>query len=311
MTADAPTATSTTYGSDSGRARLPDRTGFATSSDGVRLAFDVYGAGEPTIVFLPSTPIVHARQWKAQIPYLSRHFRVVAYDGRGNGRSDRPTTPDAYTDDRVVDDVAAVLDASGTRTAVLVGLCGDAVWRAVLFAGRAPERVAGIVAFAPGVPLLTDPLPWRVEYSFQDELATDDGWAKLNRHYWRRDYSGFVRFFFGEVGCEPHSTKVVDDMVGWAAVDGSMEAMLADMDAPSDRDREAVVAAALAVRCPMLLVHGTADRCQPPSRSRALAELTGARLVVVDGGDHLIPGRHPVLANLLIRDFARDLGGAQ
>ena len=70
------------------------------------------------------------------------------------------------------------------------------------------------------------------------------------------------------------------------------------------------VAAALAVRCPMLLVHGTADRCQPPSRSRALAELTGARLVIVEGGSHLIPGRHPVLANLLIRDFARDLGGA-
>ena len=58
----------------------------------------------------------------------------------------------------------------------------------------------------------------------------------------------------------------------------------------------------------MLLVHGTADRCQPPSRSRALAELTGARLVVVEGADHLIPGRHPVLANLLIRDFVRDLG---
>ncbi len=105
MTASAPTATTTTYGSDSGRARLPDQTGFATSSDGVRLAFDVYGAGEPTIAFLPSTPIIHARQWKGQIPYLSRHFRVVAYDGRGNGRSDRPTTPEAYTDDRVVDDV--------------------------------------------------------------------------------------------------------------------------------------------------------------------------------------------------------------
>jgi pimeloyl-ACP methyl ester carboxylesterase len=87
--------------------------------------------------------------------------------------------------------------------------------------------------------------------------------------------------------------------------------MLADMDAPSDRDRERVVAAALAVHCPMLLVHGTADRCQPPSRSRALAELTGARLVVVEGGDHLVPGRHPVLANLLIRDFVRDLGGAR
>ena len=126
MTAHAATPTQpSTYGSDSGRARLPDASGFAVSSDGVRLAYDVYGTGEPTIAFLPSTPIVHARQWKAQIPYLSRHFRVVAYDGRGNGRSDRPVAPESYADPLLVDDVLAVLDASDTPRALLVGLCGD------------------------------------------------------------------------------------------------------------------------------------------------------------------------------------------
>jgi pimeloyl-ACP methyl ester carboxylesterase len=57
----------------------------------------------------------------------------------------------------------------------------------------------------------------------------------------------------------------------------------------------------------MLLVHGTEDRCQPIARSRRLAELTGAPLVVVEGANHMIPGRHPVLANLLIRDFVEHL----
>jgi len=57
----------------------------------------------------------------------------------------------------------------------------------------------------------------------------------------------------------------------------------------------------------MLLVHGTEDTCQPLARAERLAELTGAPLVVVDGADHMIPGRHPVLANLLIRDFVRSL----
>ena len=55
------------------------------------IAYEVYGSGEPTILLLPSAPIVHSRQWKGQVPYLSRRHRVVTYDGRGNGASDRPT----------------------------------------------------------------------------------------------------------------------------------------------------------------------------------------------------------------------------
>ena len=59
----------------------------------------------------------------------------------------------------------------------------------------------------------------------------------------------------------------------------------------------------------MLLVHGTEDQCQPIAKAYRLAELTGAPLVIVDGANHLIPGRHPVLANLLIRDFVRSSEG--
>ncbi len=76
-------------------------TGVARSADGVRIAYEVFGLGEPTIVFLPSTPIVNSRQWKGQVPHFSRQYRVVAFDGRGNGRSDRPTEPD-YREERLV-----------------------------------------------------------------------------------------------------------------------------------------------------------------------------------------------------------------
>lgn len=293
---------------DGGRARLPIDSGFAASPDGVRIAFDVYGSGQPTVVLLPSAPIVHSRQWKGQVPYLSRHWRVVTYDGRGNGRSDRPIEPEAYEDDRFLADLEAVLQATGTDRAVLVGLCGDGVWRAIRFAASDPERVLGIVAFAVGVPRLSPPRPHYVTAygSFDDELPTTDGWAKLNRHHWRRDYADFARFFFGEITSEPHSTKAIEDAVGWA-LDGSVDAMIADEGASFSLDLAEVEEVCRAVRCPMLIVHGSEDTCQPPERAHRLAELTGAPLVIVEGADHMIPGRHPVLANLLIRDFVKGL----
>ena len=295
--------------SDAGIARRPASSGTATSRDGVRLAYDVYGSGDPTVVLLPSAPIVHSRQWKGQIHFLSRLATVIAYDGRGNGRSDRPVVPEAYGSERLVDDLEAVLDASGTDRAVLVGLCGDGVWPSLLFAASHPERVLGIVAFAPGVPRISPPHPYRVQWSFEDELPSDEGWAKVNRHYFRRDYAGFAMFFFEAIASEPHSTKAVEDAVGWA-LDGSVDAMIADGEAAFTMELPAIEAICRAVSCPMVLVHGTDDHCQPLSRSQRLAELTGAPLVVVDGADHLIPGRHPVLANLVIRDLLRTVEGS-
>ena len=63
------------------RARLPDSSGYATAGDGVRLYYEVFGSGEKTILMLPANPISHSRLWKAQVHYLARHFRVIAYDG--------------------------------------------------------------------------------------------------------------------------------------------------------------------------------------------------------------------------------------
>ena len=290
------------------RAREPDATGVAIAPDGVRIAYEAFGRGDPTVVLLPSAPIVHARQWKGQVPYLSRRWRVVAYDGRGNGGSDRPSEPAAYVDDRFVADLEAVLDATGTDRAVLVGLCTDGVWRAIRFAAAHPARVLGIVAFGIGVPRLSPPHPHYVAAAatFDDQLPAYDGWAGYNRHAWRQDYRSFVQFFFEEITSEPHSTKAIEDAVEWA-LDGSVDAMVGDATADFPLDLAAVERICTAVRCPMLLVHGTEDTCQPLARAERLSELTGAPLVIVEGADHMIPGRHPVLANLLIRDFVESL----
>src|ERR1700704_4027352 len=70
------------------RAREPDSSGYTLTAEGLRLYYEVFGSGEKTIVMLPANPISHSRLWKAQVHYLARHFRVIAYDGRGRADSE-------------------------------------------------------------------------------------------------------------------------------------------------------------------------------------------------------------------------------
>ena len=59
------------------------------------------------------------------------------------------------------------------------------------------------------------------------------------------------------------------------------------------------------VRCPVLVIGDDEDMCQPSARSRAVAELTGGELVVLQGGGHLPNARDPVKVNLEIDRFLR------
>ena len=120
------------------RASYPDESGYA-ERDGVRVYYEVYGSGDPTLLLLPTWSIVHSRHWKMQIPYLARHCRVVTFDGRGNGRSDRPQDAAAYDERQFAADALAVMDVTETSSAVLVGfsLGGQ---RGLLLAAEHPDR---------------------------------------------------------------------------------------------------------------------------------------------------------------------------
>src|SRR5664279_3528555 len=107
----------------------------------------------------------------------------------------------------------AVLDATGTDAAVCVGIsrsCGHLLG----LAARHPDRVAGAVFISPAIGM-GEKLPGRGSFSFHDRLDTDEGWAKYNRHSWVRDWPGFLQFFMGEMFPEPHSTKPIEDAIGW------------------------------------------------------------------------------------------------
>jgi pimeloyl-ACP methyl ester carboxylesterase len=107
------------------RARKPDVAGH-TVRDGVRLYWELYGQGERTVFLLPTWSMVHSRAWKAQVPYLARHCRVLVMDGRGNGLSDRPLDPKAYADEEFAADCLAVMDDTDTRSAALVSISNGA-----------------------------------------------------------------------------------------------------------------------------------------------------------------------------------------
>lgn len=288
------------------RAREPDGSGIVERA-GVRLHYEVFGAGPGTLLFLPTWSILHSRHWKAQLPYLARHYRVVAFDGRGSGRSDRPAQPEAYGEAEFAADALAVMDATDTESAVLVSLSMGAI-RALILAAEHPERVRGLACLAPSL-RLTPLAPERASIPFTEPLAGDAGWAKFNQHYWRRDYRGFLEFFFSQMFTEPHSTKQIEDCVGWG-LETDPETLIATVLTPKP-DREALLALCARVRCPVLVVHGVDDAVSPGSRGEALARATSGELVLLEGGGHGPHARDPVKVNLVLRDFADRLHPAR
>src|ERR1700755_1426877 len=171
------------------RARLPDREG-GIQRGRVRVAFEVFGHGEPALLLIPASPITHARSWKGIVPALARRFAVVTTDGRGTGRSGRPHQPESYAPGEMTADRRAVLDAAGVDQAVLVAHCHAVPW-ALRLAADHPERAAGVVAIAPGIGVAP-----RYPYAAAAVQRTAElvdppaGWSMRNRPFWRQD-SGY------------------------------------------------------------------------------------------------------------------------
>jgi pimeloyl-ACP methyl ester carboxylesterase/predicted glycosyltransferase len=309
--------TETTKGSDTGtraaeqtRAVYPDREGYA-ERDGQRLFYEIYGEGDETIFFLPTWSIVHSRIWKMQIPYFARHFRVVTMDGLGNGKSDRCRDPERYAPGAFADDCLAVMDATETERAVLVGLSRGAQWLLEMTSGH-PERVAGAVFLGPMFPYT--PSHWTMllhpaaRRGFSARMPSYRWWGRMNANHWREDYAEFVEWFQRRCLPEPHSTKGIEDAVGWG-LDTDPETLIASAQGAVHRDRAMLRDLAGKLRCPTLVIHGDRDQITPLRDGRALARLAGASVEVVEGGGHAIHARKPVQVNLAMRDLAEEALG--
>jgi pimeloyl-ACP methyl ester carboxylesterase/predicted glycosyltransferase len=291
------------------RAREADAEGYVDCG-GVKIHYQVHGKGGPTVLLLPTWTIVHKRFWKAQVPFLARHFRVVTYDGPGNGLSDRPLDPQAYHYDAEVAQAVAVLNATATDRAIVVGLSLGGC-RALQMAAEHGDRVLGTVLIGASVPILDADTsrtqsvdPFSLPRSRVSVLERDpvQHWAKYDAAYWAAHHEDFLWFFFGMCFPETHSTKQIEDAVAWG-LDTTAEVLIAQAQSPGP-GKEVVEQWCAAITGPVLVIHGDRDMISPLARAQRIAELTGGELVTLEGSGHIPLARDPVKVNHLIHDFA-------
>jgi class 3 adenylate cyclase len=148
---------------DVGARMIPDipQTRWAETIDGLDIAYQVFGEGPTTIVLI--TPWMTHLEVDWEFPHyatflrqLASFARVVIFDKRGTGMSDRFSRPPDL--EARMDDVRAVMDATGTERAALLGLA-DGAALAALFAATYPDRALAVIfdgeakqAWAPDYP---------------------------------------------------------------------------------------------------------------------------------------------------------------
>ena len=266
------------------RARQPDDAG-TLEVDGITIAYETFGSSGPAVMLMPTWCVVDSHAWKLQVPYLSRHFQVITWDGPGNGGSSRPTDPAAYTAEAHVRYALAVLDTVGIDRVTAVASSGG-THRTIRLAAEYPERVGAVAFVGPKCHLVPDQR------------------TEITNAFLAGELDAFLDVFMGSAFTEPHSTKAIQDGIEWGHAT-TMEILHASRFADTPDDLENYQSLCMRLEQPVLVVQGTDDRITPEAHGRALAEAIGdnARLVLIDGGGHRADLRDPVRFSLLLRDF--------
>ena len=232
----------------------------ATAADGTRLHYVVEGAGPPIVLVGGKTSTIEGAWWR-YLPVLSREFRVIAFDNRGAGRSDKPDAP--YTTALLAEDALGVLAVAGERSAHWFGLSlGGMVLQELALRHPAAARSLILGATHCGGRETLRPLPAREE-------------AALAGSPHRRLASLYAPSFLLE-----HADWVTEDTRHFGRM--PLHA-IARQDQAAARHR--ACERLRDVRCPVLILHGADDRRIPVERARELAALIPrSELRIVPGG---------------------------
>lgn len=235
---------------------------YVTSTD-FRIHYRWDGAEAAPTLLLSNSLGTHLGMWDAQIPALTRHFRVLRYDSRGHGASSVPPGP--YDMEQLARDVLALLDALRLGKVIFCGLSiGGMVgqWLGTNAAARIDKLVlASTSSFLGG----------RDAWNARMEAVRRGGMAAVTEAIIERWFTPRFR----EV--EPQAVQGVRAML----LASPPEGYIASCAAVRDMDQRALLAR---IQSPTLVLCGTHDPATPPEHSRLIAErVPGAALVQLDG----------------------------
>jgi DNA-binding winged helix-turn-helix (wHTH) protein/pimeloyl-ACP methyl ester carboxylesterase len=257
---------------------------YCTTTDGVRLAYATTGNGPPLVK--ASNWLTHldfewgSAIWRHWYSALSLHHRLVRYDERGNGMSQRDVPEVSF--DTWVRDLETVVDAAGLDRFPLLGISrGGAI--AIAYAVKHPERVTQLVlygAFAAGMKHVGTP----------QELEARRALASLLRLGWGLNNPAFCKTFTCRFIPEatPEHAQWFDEL---QRVSTSPENAARLMERDDDIDVRPLLSQ---VKTPTLVIHCDRDHAVPPEKGRLLAaEIPGARYVSLPSANHLMLEEEP------------------
>ncbi len=255
---------------------MPPQTRYAKSGD-VSIAYQVVGEGPRDLVVVPGWLSNVEVFWEEPsavrfIESLARFSRVILFDKRGTGLSDR--VPDIPGLETRMDDVRAVMDAVGSERAALFGY-SEGGPMCVLFAATYPDRASALITHG----------------SYARRIrSSDHPWMPVLED-WERFIESTVKGWGGPVGLAERAPSRMRDeaFVQWWSRFTRMSASPASSAQVLRMNTQIDVRRILSsVRVPTLLLHPTGDRVVPVEASRYMAEhIPGAKLVELPGIDHL------------------------
>ena len=259
-------------------------TRYATTVDGVHIAYQVLGEGPSDLVFVPGFVFNVEHLWMAwpQAAAFARRLasfsRLILFDRRGTGLSDHiiPGEHQLTLESRM-DDIRAVMDAAGSERAILLGFEGG-VALCAMFAATYPERTSALLAYSPEGGRWTPEYRWRWTDDVWDEYlaSVEQGWGTLP--FATRE----GRMVWPEIG-EDHPAWW-RDYATWMRRSVSPGDAVALLRIDSETDPSGVLPA---IRVPTLVIHRSDDQAEPVEEARFMAaNVPGAQLVELPGANH-------------------------